>query len=133
MGIDDPVTRDGYKSDNQYYESLAKQISNIIAEPISDVGGMMALTDVFCRVNRARGLELLSPEDLLNACRMMDSLNLPLKLYQFDSGVKVLQLQTLDNEYVANNTAELVSNIVCFRVHIIFINSICSRLVIKDH
>ncbi|GJQ65317.1 putative ubiquitin binding protein [Trypoxylus dichotomus] len=108
LGIDDPVTRDSYKSDNQYYRSLAKQISDIIAAPIADVGGMMALTDVFCRVNRARGLELLSPEDLLNACRIMDSLNLPLKLYQFDSGVKVLQLQTLDNENVANTTYELI-------------------------
>lgn len=68
----------------------------------------MALTDVFCRVNRARGLELLSPEDLLNACRIMDSLNLPIKLHQFDSGVKVLQLQTLDDENVATSTSELV-------------------------
>lgn len=30
---------------------------------------MMALADVWCRINRARGLELISPEDLLNACR----------------------------------------------------------------
>lgn len=82
-----------------------------MAEIIADVGGMMALTDVFCRVNRARGLELLSPEDLLNACQIMQTLNLPLKLYQFDSGVKVLQLQTLDNESVANATAELVNHI----------------------
>lgn len=109
LGIDDPVTRDSYKSDTQYYKSLAKQISDIIAEPLADVGGMMALTDVFCRVNRARGLELLSPEDLLNACRSMESQKLPLKLYQFDSGVKVLQLQTLDNENVANATADLVN------------------------
>ncbi|KAI4462383.1 vacuolar protein-sorting-associated protein 36 [Holotrichia oblita] len=110
LGIDDPVTRDSYKSDHQYYRSLAKQISDIITEPLSDVGGMMALTDVFCRVNRARGLELLSPEDLLNACRVMDSLNLPLKLHHFDSGVKVLQLQTLDDENVATTTSELIED-----------------------
>lgn len=68
----------------------------------------MVLTDVYCRVNRARGLELLSPEDLLNACRMMDNMDLPLKLYLFESGVKVLQLKSLDDESVANSTAELV-------------------------
>nr|CAI5833942.1 unnamed protein product [Callosobruchus analis] len=73
------------------------------------MGGMMALTDVFCRVNRARSLELLSPEDILNACKLMESLSLPMKLYQFSSGVKVLQLSSLDSEGVAEATAVLVS------------------------
>lgn len=112
LGIDDPVTRDAYKSDNQYYRSLAKQISDFMFTHVEEKGGMMALTDVFCWVNRARSLELLSPEDILNACRVMESLGLPLKLYQFTSGVKVLQLSTLDNESVAESTAVLVSDII---------------------
>lgn len=74
------------------------------------MGGMMALTDVFCRVNRARSLELLSPEDILNACRLMESLDLPLKLFQFSSGVMVLQLTSLDTDTVA----EATSILVCF-------------------
>lgn len=108
LGIDDPVTRDSHKSDNQYLRSLAKQICDILLNPISEMGGMMALADVYCRVNRARGLELLSPEDLLNACKIMENLSLPLKLYQFSSGVMVLQLQSLDDESVATATADLV-------------------------
>lgn len=72
------------------------------------MGGMMALTDVFCRINRARSLELLSPEDILNACKLMESLDLPLKLFEFSSGVKVLQLTSLDTETVAEATAVLV-------------------------
>lgn len=68
----------------------------------------MALTDVFCWVNRARALELLSPEDVLNACQIMESLSLPLKLIQFSSGVMVLQLATLDDESVAEATMILV-------------------------
>lgn len=67
----------------------------------------MALTEVYCLVNRARGMEvtlaftlvpvhvnptsellcvfalplsqLLSPEDLVNACKMFESLKLPLR------------------------------------------------------
>lgn len=109
LGIDDPVTKDSYKSNNKYFRDLAKQICDIIVGPLTDVGGMISLTDVYCRVNRARGLELLSPEDLLDACKVMETLNLPIKLYQFDSGVKVLQLVTLDSENVANTTLELVS------------------------
>ncbi|KAF5300006.1 hypothetical protein FQR65_LT09262 [Abscondita terminalis] len=108
LGIEDPVTRDSYKSDNQYYRSLAKQVCDILEAPINEVGGIMALTDVFCRVNRARGLDLLSPEDLLNACRIMESLDLPLKLYTFDSGVIVLQLVTMSHESIADATAEML-------------------------
>ncbi|KAB0796515.1 hypothetical protein PPYR_10576 [Photinus pyralis] len=109
LGIDDPVTRDAYKSDNQYYRSLAKQIADILITPITEAGGIMALTDVFCRVNRARGLELLSPEDLLNACRLMESLDLPLKMYKFDSGVIVLQLVSMSNESIAESTADMLN------------------------
>lgn len=109
MGIDDPVTRDSYKSNNQYYKDLAKQISDILVDRVSEVGGMMALTDVYCRVNRARGMELLSPEDLLNACKQLNNMQMPVKLHEFESGVRVLQLQSLSNENVANTTLEMVS------------------------
>ncbi|XP_022906382.2 vacuolar protein-sorting-associated protein 36 [Onthophagus taurus] len=108
LGIDDPVTRDSFKSDNTYFRSLAKQISDVMFDPITEVGGMMALTDVFCRVNRARGLELLSPEDLLNACKTMEYLGLPLKMHKFDSGVIVLKLTTLDDANVSSSTKELI-------------------------
>ena len=40
---------------------------------VSDAGGMMTLTDAYVRINRARGLELISPEDLLDACQSLDS------------------------------------------------------------
>ncbi|KAF5273011.1 hypothetical protein FQA39_LY18768 [Lamprigera yunnana] len=108
LGIEDPVTRDTYKSNNQYYKSLAKQVCDILHTPITEMGGIMALTDVFCRVNRARGLELLSPEDLLNACQIMESSKLPLKLYKFESGVLVLQLETINNDRIAKATADML-------------------------
>lgn len=76
------------------------------------MGGMMALTDVFCWVNRARSLELLSPEDILNACKVMESLCLPVKLYEFSSGVMVLQLSSLDSSSIAEATASLVCAIL---------------------
>ena len=34
---------------------------HILDQPIQQSGGMMTLTDAFVRVNRARGLELVSP------------------------------------------------------------------------
>ncbi|XP_049777747.1 vacuolar protein-sorting-associated protein 36 [Schistocerca cancellata] len=104
LGIDDPVTRNDFRSESQYFQQLAKQLSEILVEPITEVGGMMSLADVYCRVNRARGLELLSPEDLMHACNMLEKLNLPIRLRTFDSGVKVLQLQSHDDESVVERT-----------------------------
>ena len=52
----------------------------------------MTLTDAFCRVNRARGMELLSPEDLVNACKALKAAGKPMQLHTFDSGLTVLQV-----------------------------------------
>ncbi|KAM0734815.1 Vacuolar protein-sorting-associated protein 36 [Formica fusca] len=108
LGIDDPVTRDAYKSRNEYFEQLAKQLAYILEEPIKEVGGMMTLTDVYCRVNRARGLELLSPEDLLHASRRLALLGLPIVLRSFDSGVMVLQIRSHDDNAVVDRITELL-------------------------
>lgn len=40
---------------------------------------MMTLPEVYCRLNRARGMELLSPEDVLNACQSLEKINSPIE------------------------------------------------------
>lgn len=90
LGIDDPVTRDHAASNLGYFQLLAKQMFEMLLDPIIETGGMISLADVYCRVNWARGLELLSPEDLLNACQ---ALNGPIKLRTFPSVAMVLQLE----------------------------------------
>lgn len=105
MGIDDPVTRDGFQSNVEYYSSLSNQICQMLLDPITEAGGMIAVADAYCRVNRSRGLELLSPEDLLNACQQMQG---PIKLRRFPTGTMVLQLDSHDDSVVAAEVAELV-------------------------
>lgn len=104
LGIDDPVTRDGTRSNSEYFMKLSQQLVEMLLDPITEAGGMMSLADVYCRVNRARGLELLSPEDLLDACKLLIG---PIKLRQFPSGAMVLQLENHDDELVARETTEL--------------------------
>lgn len=105
LGIDDPVTRDNAQSNTEYFQLLANQICEMLLDPITEAGGMMSMADVYCRVNRARGLELLSPEDLLNACHALDG---PIKLRTFPSGAMVLQLESHSDEAVSTETLEEV-------------------------
>ncbi|XP_037939014.1 vacuolar protein-sorting-associated protein 36 [Teleopsis dalmanni] len=105
LGIDDPVTRENFTSNTEYFRSLAQQICEMLLDPLEESRGMMSMADVYCRINRARGLELLSPEDLLNACRQLTG---PIKLRTFPSGAMVLQLESQDDEIIATETLELV-------------------------
>ncbi|XP_077098840.1 vacuolar protein-sorting-associated protein 36 isoform X2 [Siphateles boraxobius] len=95
---------------------LSRSIANKIKDKQGDItedeerGGMMALTEVYCLVNRARGMELLSPEDLVNACKMFESLKLPLRLRVFDSGVMVVQLQSHSEEEMIASALDNVSD-----------------------
>ena len=117
LGISDPVTRDGAGSDQTYYLELAKEIYQILQAPLNESGGIMTLTDAFCRINRARGMELISPEDLLNACKTFNnpksnSLNIPIQLHTFpETGVHVLQLASAEvsSEQTLAHTEGLVS------------------------
>lgn len=108
LGIDDPVTRDTFRSDSDYYLGLAQQISDMMVAVLMDCGGIMSLADVWCRVNRARGLELISPEDLLNACKLLQTIDAPMSLRKFPSGACVLQLNSHRDEEVAKTTSELL-------------------------
>lgn len=108
LGIADPVTRDTFVSSDQYYQELAKQISDVMEQPLKDCGGIMTLTDIYCRINRARGLELLSPDDLVTACRIMERLQLPVRLRVFESGVLVLQLRSHSDEVIVKETEKQV-------------------------
>ncbi|XP_035153217.3 vacuolar protein-sorting-associated protein 36 isoform X7 [Callithrix jacchus] len=110
MGIANPVTRETYGSGTQYHMQLAKQLAGILQAPLEERGGIMSLTEVYCLVNRARGMELLSPEDLVNACKMLEALKLPLRLRVFDSGVMVIELQSHKEEEMVASALETVSS-----------------------
>ena len=75
---------------------------------------MMTLTDAFCRVNRARGMALLSPEDLIHACKTFEGAALPIRLHTFSggTGVTVLQLTSaqVGSEEVLTKTEKIVTD-----------------------
>ncbi|XP_028577935.2 vacuolar protein-sorting-associated protein 36 isoform X2 [Podarcis muralis] len=87
MGIANPVTRETHGSGTHFHMQLAKQLAGILQAP----------------------LELLSPEDLVNACKMLEALKLPLRLRIFDSGVMVIELQSHNEEEMVASALETVS------------------------
>lgn len=108
MGIANPVTKETHGSGASYHRELAKELGSFLEKVIKDEGGMMALSDVYCRFNRARGMELVSPDDLINAANMFVSVNIPLRLRRFESGVLVIQALTHSDEEVIRNTKEIL-------------------------
>jgi len=70
------------------------QVAELMVPILQREGKMMALTDVYCVLNRRRGTALISPEDLYKASLLLASLNLPIHLRQFQSGMLVLKTTT---------------------------------------
>lgn len=108
MGIANPVTKETHGSGASYHKELAKELGTFLQKIITDEGGMMTLTDVYCRFNRARGMELVSPEDLINAANMFSAVNIPLRLRSFDSGVLVIQVLSHNDEEVIRTTRQML-------------------------
>ncbi|CAB3397572.1 unnamed protein product [Caenorhabditis bovis] len=110
LGVSDPVTKSTFGgSDSEYYQLLAKEINDTLLPTIKEHGGMIALPEVYCRINRARGMELLSPEDVMNACEALKRIDSPLELHRFPSGVFVVQLKDASVESTVEQTLELVA------------------------
>jgi ESCRT-II complex subunit VPS36 len=66
MGIASPVTK--ASAGARYHQELSRQLADFLAAPLARAGGVLMLPDVYCLFNRARGSELVSPDDLLQAC-----------------------------------------------------------------
>mmetsp|Transcript_19844 Transcript_19844/g.55325 ORF Transcript_19844/g.55325 Transcript_19844/m.55325 type:complete len:228 (+) Transcript_19844:75-758(+) len=79
---------------SEYHEQTAREVADFLVPRLkATTTGMMSLTDAYCLFNRARGTNLVSPEDLRDACAMLRSIGkLGLSLRTFPSGIRVLQL-----------------------------------------
>ena len=74
------------------------QLSIFLTTPLDKAGGLLALTDVYCIFNRARGTELVSPDDLLAAGKLFPQLGASMQLKRFTSGVLVVQSNSHSTE-----------------------------------
>ncbi len=49
----------------------------------------------------------------MNACKLLDALRLPVRMRVFESGVKVLQLDSHREEEIIIDTTDTVSTVTC--------------------
>jgi len=123
LGISNPVTKES--AGQAYHQLLARQLAEFLMKPLERHGGMLSLVDVYCLYNRARGTELVSPKDLLDALSIMEKLRLPVKLRRFKSGVMIAQLASQDEEQRAKKVLELA---VCKKLEGIDELELCTKL-----
>ncbi|RLN89441.1 hypothetical protein BBJ28_00013825 [Nothophytophthora sp. Chile5] len=105
MGITSPVTREN--SGAAYYEQLARQLAEYLSDHMPRNGGIMTLSDIYCMFNRARGVELVSPDDLYHAARLQRKLKLGYSVRKFDGGLLVLQTDSHREDKVADRLAKM--------------------------
>ncbi|XP_059434422.1 vacuolar protein sorting-associated protein 36 [Corylus avellana] len=108
VGIISPVTKESAGA--LYHQQLSRQLADFVKIPLDRAGGMINLIDVYCLFNRARGTELISPEDLLQACSLWEKFDVPVMLRKFDSGVMVIQNKSHSDEEVFVRIKALVTN-----------------------
>lgn len=110
--IEDPVTRKTSANESVYFRDLGRQVASFVKPLLKDRGGgQIPLTDLYCMVNRARGMQLISTEDLLNACLTLDQQRLGVSLVTFPSGLMVVQSDDYNNEEMDNEVATIVQSV----------------------
>ncbi|KAG2396810.1 Vacuolar protein [Vigna angularis] len=106
VGIISPVTKESAGA--LYHQQLSRQLADFVKTPLEKAGGIINLIDIYCLFNRARGTELISPDDLLQACSLWEKFDVQVVLRKFDSGVMVIQTKSHSDEEVFNKVKMLV-------------------------
>jgi len=108
LGIASPVTRE--TAGKLYFQELSRQLAAFIKEPVAAAGGVLPLPEVYRQFCRARFIDLVSPDDLLQAVKFFPDVGASLRLREFPSGVKAVQLAGMDERATCKRVAELAAN-----------------------
>lgn len=75
----------------QFHTQLANELEKFLDSVINKFGGVIGLVDLYCMYNRARGTDLISPEDLTLACEKINSSSSKFMIKNYNSGVRTIQ------------------------------------------
>lgn len=78
-------------SGKMYHTALATEVEKFLGTVIDNFGGVVGLVDLYCMYNRARGTDLISPDDLKIACSKMHESSARFMMKKYPSGVYTIQ------------------------------------------
>jgi hypothetical protein len=122
IGISSPVTKSSAGS--AFHQQLSRELADFLkaGNHLQRAGGMLTLPDVYCIFNRARGLALISPDDLFEAASLLSVIGLGMALRTFDSGVVVVQAAAHEDVSMSERILELAKAhiaLTVFRVSVL--------------
>ncbi|KAH9463514.1 hypothetical protein Pst134EA_015604 [Puccinia striiformis f. sp. tritici] len=125
LGLPTPaVTADMISSDQAFAQELAKELAGLLTRTMS-IGhssiishgshqnqvGIRPLDEIWCIWNRARGISLVSPADMISACQHLpDYTNPEIRLRTFKSGLRVLHTPQFSEHEFENRLLEMLRN-----------------------
>ena len=125
MGFISAVTEKTAGGKTRYHGELARQFADFLTRRavrggasgdgtiLGHFGGMMTLIDAYSVFNRARGTSLVSPDDLMKACSLLNGMNVGVRLRKLDSGVIVLQSDAFDDRRIGEELQSLATDARC--------------------
>ncbi|CAO3590677.1 unnamed protein product [Absidia cylindrospora] len=115
LGISNPVTRG--TAGSIYHQELSRELAEFLDKLYTKKeNDIRPLTDIYCIFNRARGVALVSPEDLYTACQQFELLKLPYRLRKLSastsssssSGLLVVQSIHMNDDQASKRVLDLV-------------------------
>ncbi|ORY50038.1 Vps36-domain-containing protein [Rhizoclosmatium globosum] len=106
LGIPSPVTKE--MTGDAYTQELAKELSDFLHRVLPRYSGILPLTDLYCLFNRARGVALISPQDLQKSVGLFETLGLPFRVRKFDSGLTVVHSSAFGDDAIATRVVAIV-------------------------
>lgn len=110
LGIPNPVTKES--AGDVFHNELARQLADFLVPVLSSSTslGVMSLVDAYALYNRARGVSLISPDDLRRSAGLFKSLGIPLHLKTFDSGLVVVESDDVSQERISERVWSITSS-----------------------
>ena len=108
MGMTSALSKSSFRgTTDAYYEQLSRELTDFLRTKLKKAGGLLTLTDTYCMYNRARGSNLVSPDDLVKAVDCMTKLQLGMSKRIFPSGLIVIQDDSFDDVRMAERLQQL--------------------------
>lgn len=95
-------------SGKMYHQALALEVEQFLSTIIDNFGGVVGLVDLYCMYNRARGTDLISPDDLLIACQKMHQASNKFGLRNYPSGVITVQSKMFNEDAYHQRLADTI-------------------------